>query len=45
VSQASVSELSPFVGLKTAQEISEHFSRQRALAEGATTVSDAQVLS
>ena len=43
VSQASVSELSPFVGLKTAQEISEHFTRQRALAEGATTVSDAQV--
>jgi len=43
VSQASVSELSPFVGLKTAQEINEHFTRQRALAEGATTVSDAQV--
>ena len=35
VSQASVSELSPFVGLKTAQEISQHFARQRALAEGA----------
>ncbi|MGI9167354.1 MAG: excinuclease ABC subunit UvrC [Pyrinomonadaceae bacterium] len=31
VSQASVPELSPFVGLKTAQEISEHFTRQRAL--------------
>ena len=35
VSQASVSELSPFVGLKTAQEITHHFARQRALAEGA----------
>jgi excinuclease ABC subunit C len=33
VSQASVSELSPFVGLKTAQEITDHFARQRALAE------------
>lgn len=40
VAHASVSELSPFVGLKTAQEISEHFARQRALAETAqsTTV-------
>ncbi|HET6891819.1 MAG TPA: excinuclease ABC subunit UvrC [Pyrinomonadaceae bacterium] len=35
VAHASVSELSPFVGLKTAQEINEHFARQRALAEGA----------
>jgi len=35
VAHASVSELSPFVGMKTAQEISEHFARQRALAEGA----------
>ena len=34
VSQANVSELSPFVGLKTAQEITQHFARQRALAEG-----------
>jgi excinuclease ABC subunit C len=33
VAQASVSELAPFVGGKTAQEISEHFARQRALAE------------
>ena len=33
VSQASISELSPFVGLKTAQEITQHFARQRALAE------------
>lgn len=36
VSQASVSELSPFVGLKTAQEITQHFARQRALAEVGT---------
>jgi excinuclease ABC subunit C len=36
VAQASVSELAPFVGGKTAQEISEHFARQRALAEPAT---------
>ncbi len=43
VSQASVPELSPFVGLKTAQEISEHFTRQRALAEGAMTVADVQI--
>jgi len=33
VAQASVSELAPFVGGKTAQEIAEHFARQRALAE------------
>ncbi|MEP6922533.1 MAG: excinuclease ABC subunit UvrC [bacterium] len=33
VSQATVSELSPFVGLKTAVEIVEHFTRQRALAK------------
>ena len=37
VAQASVSELAPFVGGKTAQEISEHFARQRAFAETATT--------
>ena len=36
VSQASISELSPFVGLKTAQEITDHFARQRALAESGT---------
>lgn len=34
VASASVSELAPFVGLKTAREINEHFARQRALAEG-----------
>jgi len=35
VATASVSELTPFVGRKTAQEIADHFERQRALAEGA----------
>ncbi|HEY6188693.1 MAG TPA: excinuclease ABC subunit UvrC [Pyrinomonadaceae bacterium] len=34
VAGASVAELSPFVGRKTAEEIVEHFARQRALAEG-----------
>ena len=36
VSTASVAELTPFVGRKTAEDIFEHFTRQRALAEGAT---------
>src|SRR5215210_6964358 len=36
VAQASVVELSPFVGQKTAAEIVEHFTRQRALAGGLT---------
>jgi excinuclease ABC subunit C len=35
ISQASVEELAPFVGRKTATEIVEHFARQRALADGA----------
>ena len=35
VSQAGVSELAPFVGRKTAEEIVEHFTRQRALVETA----------
>jgi excinuclease ABC subunit C len=39
VAQASVSELSPFVGLKTAHEIVEHFGRQRRLAEAGTATS------
>jgi excinuclease ABC subunit C len=33
VSNASVSELTPFVGRKTAEDIADHFARQRALAE------------
>jgi len=36
VSNASVAELSPFVGKKTAEEVVEHFTRQRALAESGT---------
>src|SRR5918912_4305263 len=32
VSNATVSELTPFVGRKAAEEIAEHFARQRALA-------------
>jgi excinuclease ABC subunit C len=35
IATASVEELAPFVGRKTATEIVEHFTRQRALAEGA----------
>lgn len=35
ISEASIEELAPFVGRKTATEIAEHFARQRALAEGA----------
>src|SRR5258705_71052 len=35
IAAAAVSELTPFVGKKTAQEIVDHFERQRALAEEA----------
>jgi excinuclease ABC subunit C len=35
ISLATVEELAPFVGRKTATEIVDHFARQRALAEGA----------
>ena len=38
IALASVSELSPFVGLRTANEIVEHFGRQRTLAEGGTAM-------
>lgn len=38
VATASVAELSPFVGRKTAEEIVEHFARQRSLAEGGSGV-------
>ena len=34
ISTSSADELAPFVGRKTATEIVEHFTRQRALAEG-----------
>jgi len=39
VANAGVAELSPFVGQKTAEEIVEHFKRQRALAEGSQSES------
>jgi excinuclease ABC subunit C len=35
ISEASVEELAPFVGKKTAAEIVDHFARQRALVEDA----------
>ena len=35
ISTATVEELAPFVGRKTATEVVDHFARQRALAEGA----------
>jgi excinuclease ABC subunit C len=35
ISRAGVSELTPFVGRKTAEEIAEHFERQRLLAQPA----------
>jgi len=38
VAAAAVSELTPFVGKKTAQEIVDHFERQRILAEGGAAV-------
>jgi excinuclease ABC subunit C len=45
VAQATVEQLSPFVGRKTAADIAEHFRRQRALAgqaeEGENIVNDA----
>ena len=37
VARASVIELTPFVGRKTAQDIADHFERQRALAEAASS--------
>ncbi len=41
IATASVSELAPFVGQKTAQEIVNHFGRQRALVENAAPPSSA----
>ena len=40
VSEATESELTPFVGKKTAQEVVEHFARQRSLAQVAAPVND-----
>ncbi|MDX6577558.1 MAG: Helix-hairpin-helix motif, partial [Blastocatellia bacterium] len=33
IANATVDELAPFVGRKTATEVVDHFARQRALAE------------
>ena len=41
IAAASVPELAPFVGEKTAQQIVEHFERQRALAEGGAALKEA----
>ena len=41
VSTATADELAPFVGRKTAAEIVDHFTRQRALAAGAVAESEA----
>src|SRR5918912_1882128 len=41
VSQASVAELTPFVGRKTAEDIFTHFERQRALAAGGVVEGEA----
>src|SRR5438132_11372066 len=36
IAEATESELAPFVGKKTAQEVVDHFARQRSLAETGT---------
>jgi excinuclease ABC subunit C len=41
VAEATVEELSPFVGRKTAAEVVEHFRRQRALAAGGAVEGEA----
>jgi hypothetical protein len=40
IAGASIAELAPFVGRKTAEDVVEHFRRQRALAEGGTDVAE-----
>ncbi|HEX9421842.1 MAG TPA: excinuclease ABC subunit UvrC, partial [Pyrinomonadaceae bacterium] len=42
IAAAAVSELTPFVGKKTAQEIVDHFERQRNLAEGGPAISSGE---
>jgi excinuclease ABC subunit C len=44
VANASIAELSPFVGRKTAEEIVEHFTRQRALSGGEQDASAESVI-
>lgn len=39
IARATVSELTPFVGRKTAEEIADHFERQRALTSQSEAVS------
>jgi excinuclease ABC subunit C len=43
IAEATESELTPFVGKKTAQEVVDHFSRQRALAESGVQLDNAQL--
>jgi excinuclease ABC subunit C len=40
ISRAGVSELAPFVGRKTAEEIADHFERQRLVAASAKSATD-----
>jgi excinuclease ABC subunit C len=42
VATASVAELTPFVGRKTAEEIADHFTRQRALVPGGQSETGAE---
>jgi len=44
IASATVAELSAFVGRKTAEDIVEHFKRQRALAEGGEVQGDSTVV-
>jgi excinuclease ABC subunit C len=43
ISEATESELTPFVGKKTAHEIVDHFARQRALATGQTVAESGEL--
>lgn len=45
IARATVPELSPFVGRKAAEEISAHFTRQRALAEVKITNNEGESVS
>ena len=42
IARAGVSELTPFVGRKTAEEIVDHFTKQRQLAESGVVGAEAQ---
>ena len=43
ISEATESELTPFVGKKTAHEIVDHFARQRNLSQSGSTTANAQL--